>query len=327
MKVTGGLKSGVVAGDRRALAKAVTLVESTRCDDRRLAYELLTELAPHTDRSRRIGITGVPGVGKSTFIEAVGMAAIEHGHRVAVLSIDPSSALSGGSILGDKTRMGRLSVQPSAFIRPSPSGRTLGGVARRTRESIWLLEAAGYDFVVVETVGVGQSETSVADMTDCFLLLLPPAGGDELQGIKRGIVELADVVIVNKSDGELRLAAQRACTDYRNALRLFRPRYAQWRAPVGMCSALKGEGVNDVLRNIDAFFSSLERHGEITAKRRWQSRRWLHEEMGEQLLERLRRHDATSRLIDELGKSVAEGELPASAAADRIVQTFLGRVN
>ncbi len=317
------IESGIAKGDRRALAKAITLVESTRRKDRQSGFQLLSTLAPGVGRSRRIGITGIPGVGKSTFIEAVGMAAIERDYRVAVLSVDPSSTLSGGSILGDKTRMAKLSVHVNAYVRPSPSGRTLGGVTRRTRECIWVLEAAGYDFIVVETVGVGQSETAVAGMTDCFLLLLPPAGGDELQGIKRGIVELADLVVVNKSDGELMSAAKRACADYGNALRLFRPRYAQWRAPVGTCSALTGEGIHKVLDNLDEFFATLERCGEIDAKRQWQSKQWLRDEMGEQLLERLRSDEVTNRLIDELGNAVAQGALPASAAADRIVRSFL----
>ncbi|MBM3347404.1 MAG: methylmalonyl Co-A mutase-associated GTPase MeaB, partial [Betaproteobacteria bacterium] len=233
----------VRTGDRRALGRAITLVESAHPQDRGPGNRLLELLAPRAGKSIRIGLSGVPGAGKSTFIEAFGLHIIGRGHRVAVLAVDPSSSISGGSILGDKTRMELLSRREEAFIRPSPAGQTLGGVARHTRETILLVEAAGFDVVIVETVGVGQSETAVADMTDMFVLLLLPAGGDELQGIKRGIVELADLVVVNKADGPLEAAAGRAAADYRNAVHYLRPRSRNWQVEVETCSALEGRGI------------------------------------------------------------------------------------
>ncbi len=236
------LAERVRAGDRKALGRAITLVESTREEDRGRAVEMLESLMEATGDSTRVGVSGAPGVGKSTFIDRLGCYLIDRGHRVAVLAIDPSSTVSGGSILGDKTRMEQLARRPDAFVRPSPAGRALGGVARRTREAILLCEAAGFDIILVETVGVGQSETMVADMTDAFLLLLAPGGGDELQGIKRGIIELADVVAVNKTDGELESAARQTAADYRLALNVLRPRTQAWKVPVQACSALTGMG-------------------------------------------------------------------------------------
>jgi LAO/AO transport system kinase len=238
------LADAVISGKRRALARAITLVESSRHEHRADAKALLAQIMPNSGNAIRIGVSGVPGVGKSSFIEAFGEHIIEQGHRLAVLAVDPSSGRTGGSVLGDKTRMARLASNPSAFIRPSPSAGTLGGVARRTRESILLCEAAGYDVVLVETVGVGQSEYAVADMTDMFLLLMLPGGGDELQGMKRGIMELADLILVNKADGELRAAATRAAADYANALRLFRPRVHGWTVPVESCRRGLGPGGN-----------------------------------------------------------------------------------
>ncbi|MCP4041106.1 MAG: methylmalonyl Co-A mutase-associated GTPase MeaB, partial [Gammaproteobacteria bacterium] len=234
------LAEDVRAGKRRALARAITLTESTRSDHRAASAKLLEILTPHTGDSVRIGISGVPGAGKSTFIESLGNLIIDAGHRVAVLTVDPSSVLSGGSILGDKTRMELLSRREEAYIRPSPAGRTLGGVTRNTREALLLCEAAGFDVILVETVGVGQSETAVAEMTDMFLLLLLPGGGDELQGIKRGIVELADLVLINKADGELAVAAERSALEYRSALRLLHPHSKNWNGRVETCSALNG---------------------------------------------------------------------------------------
>ena len=247
------LAEAVFAGDRRALAQAVTLVESSRKDHQDLAAKLMEQLSPFSGTSIRIGISGAPGVGKSTFIEAFGNHLLGLGHRVAVLSVDPTSVLSGGSILGDKTRMPTLARAQAAFIRPSPAGHILGGVARHTRESIVVCEASGFDVVIVETVGVGQSETAVADMIDMFVLLLLPDSGDELQGIKRGIVELADLVLVNKADGDLELHAQRTAAEYANALRLIRPRSRHWEVPVRTCSALTGDGIPEV-------WSLVERH-------------------------------------------------------------------
>ena len=237
------LADGVLDGNRRALAQAITLIESTRRDHRAAASDLLERLMPHAGGSIRLGISGVPGVGKSTFIEALGNHVIDPGHRVAVLTVDPSSAISGGSILGDKTRMELLSRRPEAYIRPSPAGKTLGGVTRRSREALILCEAAGFDVIIVETVGVGQSETKVADMTDMFVLLLLPGGGDELQGIKRGIMELADLILINKADDELKALAGRSAAEYRNALRLLHPRSANWKVEVQTCSARDGTGI------------------------------------------------------------------------------------
>src|SRR5690554_1927349 len=250
------LAEQVVAGDRRALARAITLVESTRPDHRASADALLAKLLPETGKAVRLGISGVPGVGKSTFIEAFGLYLIEQGRRVAVLAVDPSSRRAGGSILGDKTRMELLSRSPDAFIRPSPAGRSLGGVARRTREALLLCEAAGYDVGIVETVGVGQSETAVAEMVDLFALLLLPGGGDELQGIKKGIVELAELVIVNKADGEMRAAAGRAAAEYRSALRMLRPLMENWKVPVLQVSSIEKRG-------LEAVWQAILKHREV----------------------------------------------------------------
>src|SRR5579872_1841209 len=247
------LAAAVGRGDRRALARAITLVESTRDDDREADEQLLGAVgAGAGDGSARLGISGAPGVGKSTFIEAFGLAVIERGHKVAVLAVDPSSRRGGGSLLGDKTRMTELARDARAFIRPSPAGTTLGGVARRTREAILLAEAAGFDVVIVETVGVGQSETAVADMVDMFLLLLAPGGGDDLQGIKRGIVELADLILVNKADGDLKPAALRAVADYQHAVRMLRPASAEAAVEVVPVSALHHEGIDRLWRMIEA---------------------------------------------------------------------------
>jgi LAO/AO transport system kinase len=314
----------VRAGDRQALARAVTLVESTRPDHRGEAAALLASLAPHAGGAFRIGISGVPGVGKSTFIEALGLQLIGAGRRVAVLSVDPSSAVSGGSILGDKTRMAELSRRPEAFIRPSPAGGTLGGVARRTREALLLCEAACYDVVVVETVGVGQSETAVGSMTDLFLLLLLPGGGDELQGMKRGIVELADLVLVNKADGELAPAAARAVEAYRAALGLLRPRTAGWEVPVASCSALAGTGIAEAWQTMLRFREAMAASGAFAARRSAQARDWLWSETAEGLLERLREHPGVRERLAALEEAVAAGTLPPTVAARGLLDSFLG---
>ncbi|HKY65292.1 MAG TPA: methylmalonyl Co-A mutase-associated GTPase MeaB, partial [Acidimicrobiales bacterium] len=248
---TDDLARGLTTGDRRALARSITLVESARADRRAEAAALLDAVLPETGRAVRVGISGTPGAGKSTFIDELGSHLTAAGHRVAVLAVDPSSSRSGGSIMGDKTRMERLARDPAAFIRPSPSGGTLGGVARRTREAAFLCEAAGFDVVLVETVGVGQSETVVADMVDCFVLLAAPGGGDELQGIKRGIMELADVIVVNKADGDLLPAARRAVADHRHAVHLLRPKHPGWTVPVLAVSALHGTGIDEVWTEVE----------------------------------------------------------------------------
>ncbi|MHB8835985.1 MAG: methylmalonyl Co-A mutase-associated GTPase MeaB [Candidatus Methylomirabilia bacterium] len=318
------LAAAVRGGDRRALARAVTLVESTRSDHRDEAARLIELLAPAAGGAFRIGISGVPGAGKSTFIEAFGLHLIAAGHRVAVLSVDPSSPASGGSILGDKTRMAELARRPEVFIRPTPSGGTLGGVARRTREALLVCEAAGFDIVLVETVGVGQSETAVAGMTDLFLLLLVPGGGDELQGIKRGIVELADLVLVNKADGDLAGAAERAVEAYRNALTLLRPRSAGWDVPVAACSSVTGAGIAAAWDAMQRYRETMTASGELAARRAGQAGEWLWGETAETLFERLREHPGVRERLPQLERAVREGALPPTLGARRLIERFLG---
>ena len=321
------LAEAVRAGDRRSLAQAITLIESTRSEDRDAATQLLELLAPHAGQSIRIGISGVPGVGKSTFIENFGTYVIEQGHKIAVLAVDPSSAISGGSILGDKTRMETLSMQPKAYIRPSPAGGTLGGVTRHTRETICIVEAAGFDVIVVETVGVGQSETAVAEMTDMFMLMLLPGGGDELQGIKRGIIELADLVVVNKADGDLATAAGRAAADYGNALGFIHPRHPDWEVPVITCSALQNQGLDKVWEIIERYTETMSQNGELEKSRAAQAHAWLWSETAETLLESLKESPVVREKITELEKAVAAGKTSPWVAAHRLVKTFLQKIN
>ena len=313
----------ILSGNRRALSKAITLVESTRPDHRQQADELLAALMPHTGNSFRIGITGSPGVGKSTFIEAIGETIIARGQKLAVLAIDPSSSRSGGSILGDKTRMETLTQNEHAFIRPTPAGKTLGGVARRSFETMLLCEAAGFDVVMVETVGVGQSETRVADMTDMFLLLLSPGGGDELQGIKRGIMELADLLIVNKADGTQETLAKRTASDYRNALKLLRPRHINWIPPVETCSALEQSGITEVWDILSKYQQFLNDNELLVPQRRDQMRAWMWSQVSEGLTEALHKDETMTNTIRETENEVLEGRLPASTAANRLIETFL----
>ncbi|MDJ0683987.1 MAG: methylmalonyl Co-A mutase-associated GTPase MeaB [Alphaproteobacteria bacterium] len=314
------LADRVLGGDRRALAQAITLVESTRPDHRRAADALLEAVMPHTGAAIRLGVSGAPGVGKSTFIECFGNSIVTRGRRLAVLAVDPSSRRSGGSILGDKTRMETLARNPNAFIRPSPAGATLGGVARRTREAGLLCEAAGFDVILVETVGVGQSETAVAEMTDMFLLLLAPGGGDELQGVKRGIVELADLLLVNKADGALREQADRTAGDYRNALALLRPSVAAWTPQVLTCSALAGDGMAAIWDRIEAYRAALRESGDWAARRRAQALDWLWSELGEGLIEAVRSAPRARPLLEAAQAEVRDGVLPPAVAARRIVQ-------
>ena len=309
-------------GDRRALAKGITLVESTRPDHRDQAAALLELIMPHTGDSIRLGISGVPGVGKSTFIESFGNHVIDQGHRVAVLAVDPTSALSGGSILGDKTRMESLSRNADAFIRPSPAGQTLGGVTRRTRETLLLCEAAGFDVIIVETVGVGQSETAVAQMTDMFLLLLLPGGGDELQGIKRGIMELADLILVNKADGDQQAAAERTVADYRTAVHFLHPRSRHWQVQVQPLSALRGRGVDEVWQTVEEYRAALTDVGEISARRAAQARQWMWSETADSLLAELKASDAVKAMVGALEQDVTEGRLPATVAAKKLIEAF-----
>ena len=317
------LERSILSGDRRALARAITVIESSRADHRAVALDLLKRLASHSGASVRIGITGSPGVGKSTFIEALGNHVVDTGHRLGVLSVDPSSALSGGSILGDKTRMSTLAKRSEAYIRPSPTRGVLGGVGARTREAIIVCEAAGFDVVFVETVGVGQSETSVAAMTDMFVLLLAPASGDELQGMKRGIVELADLILINKADGELEPLAQRTAADYRSSLCLLQPRSSNWTAPVELCSALHGVGVAEAWNVIVRYRDTLTAHGEIARRRGEQARDWLWSYIAENLVAALKKRPKIERLLPELEVAVTEGRLPPTVAAQELLDTFL----
>ena len=317
------LATKIIAGDRRALARGITLVESTRADHRAEANELLAAILPATGRSVRVGVSGAPGSGKSTLIEALGVHVIDYDHRVAVLAVDPSSTRSGGSILGDKTRMGELVKHEAAFVRPSPTGGTLGGVARRTREAMLLCEAAGFDVVLVETVGVGQSEVAVAGMVDCFMLLIAPAAGDELQGIKRGIMELADLVVVNKADGDLKAVAGTTASDYANALRLVRPRTPVWEPRVVLCSALEGTGIADVWAAVEGFRAALTAAGELDARRAEQARDWMWSEISDSLLERLRADPTAASAARRLEADVRAGRMPPTAAAERVLLAFL----
>ena len=318
------IASAVRDGDRRALGRAITLVESQRDKDRLGAEALLEALLGHRIEAIRVGVSGVPGVGKSTFIETFGRHVIGEGHRVAVLAVDPSSSVSGGSILGDKTRMEELGRNANAFIRPSPTGGALGGVTRRTPEAIALCEAAGYDVVIVETVGVGQSETAVKDMTDIFVLLLSPTGGDELQGMKKGIVELADLILVNKADGALEAAARNTVSDYRNAVHLLRPASPNWDVPVDACSAFTGAGISETWRRIEAYRQALGDSGEIAARRAAQAQSWLWSEVGESLLAILRDQPDVKRLLPALERDVVEGRMVVAQAARRLLAEFLG---
>ncbi len=315
------LKDRILAGERRALARAVTLVESSRADHRAQAAALLDALRGHGREALRIGLSGTPGVGKSTFIEAFGMMLTDAGLRVAVLAVDPSSARSGGSILGDKTRMEQLSRVPSAFIRPSPSQASLGGVARRTRAAVSLCEAAGFDVVLIETVGVGQSETMVAEMCDLFVLLLAPAGGDELQGVKRGIMEIADLILVNKADGDLRATATRTVADYAGALRLLRKRPQD---PEGFpkalaVSAVEGAGIETAWAEMQNLAQWRREAGIWEETRATQAAHWFETELREGLLARLREDKTIRAAIETRVRDVAEGKISPDAAAAEIL--------
>ena len=314
------LAAAVSQGDRVALARAITLIESRKPEDAESAQELLVTLLPRTGNSHRIGITGVPGVGKSTFIEAFGLQRVEEGRRVAVLAVDPSSSVSGGSILGDKSRMNRLAQREEAFIRPSPAGASLGGVARRTRETMLLCEAAGFDLILVETVGVGQSETVVADMVDLFLVLMLPGAGDELQGIKRGVLELADIVAVNKSDGDQLAAARIAQSEYSSVLRYTRGEVDGW-APKALCvSAHTGDGLETLWQRIEEHRATLEGNGRWEGKRREQRRSWLRSLLSESVLDRFYgRADVKTRL-PEIEEAVMEGRMTAVQGAQELLQ-------
>ncbi len=330
--------AGIAKGDRVLLSQAITLAESTRSAHQIIANNILqlcaTQKAARTEVvdqiirksteksakiSIRIGITGVPGVGKSTFIESFGLRLIAEGYRVAVLAIDPSSRLTRGSILGDKTRMDVLATHPDAYVRPSAAGTSLGGVARRTREAVLLCEAAGYDIVIIETVGVGQSETTVRDLTDFFLLLLLPNAGDELQGVKRGIVEMADAVVINKADGAAVNAAKQARLQYHNALHLFPPKSNNWTVPCAVCSATEGTGIDEIWTIIQRYYEHTTANSYFNSNRQTQAKQWLHQAIGETVLERFYANDAVSAQLLAVEKAVVAGELSVNMAVEKLL--------
>jgi LAO/AO transport system kinase len=310
--------AGVLGRQRRALAKAITLIESSRLDHQARAQKVMGALLPSTGKAIRIGISGVPGVGKSTVIEALGLYLIEQGHRVAVLAIDPSSSISGGSILGDKTRMELLSQRDEAFIRPSPASGALGGVAHRTREALLLCEAAGFDVVIVETVGVGQSETAVAGMTDVFVLLQLPNAGDDLQGIKKGIVELADLVVFNKADIDPR-AAEVACGQMRSALHMLRPLSTHWQIPVLKISAMKKEGLTEFWQAIEKYKQTMQAAGEFDNKRKHQALAWMWDMIETGLHQQFREHPIIKRELPSVADGVSHGRITPGAGAQQLL--------
>jgi LAO/AO transport system kinase len=314
--------SGILAGDRNLLSRAITLLESRREDHLALAEEIVQAVLPKSGGAHRIGITGVPGVGKSTLIEALGMKLVDEGHRVAVLAVDPSSAISGGSILGDKSRMENLARHERAFIRPSPNAQSLGGVGRKTRESMLLCEAAGFDVVLVETVGVGQSETLVAQMVDCFLFLALPGAGDELQGIKRGIMEMADIIAVNKADGDQLTLARAAVGDFNAVLGLLRPRSEHWRSVALMLSSESGAGLDELWKTILRHRKAIEDGGDLQRQRQEQQTHWMWALIEERLRDRFQRHPMVRAALAEVESEVRSGKLSATAAARRLLQIF-----
>lgn len=319
--------AGVLAGDRTVLARAITLVESNAPAHFEQAQELVQALAPRRGQAMRVGITGIPGAGKSTLIETLGMQLLAQGRRVAVTAVDPSSTVTGGSVLGDKTRMEKLAADPRAFVRPSPSGGTLGGVTRKTRETILLFEAAGFDVVLIETMGVGQSETLVREMADIFLLVLIPGGGDELQGIKKGVIELADAIVINKADGPHREAALLAQAEYARALHYLRPATQGWQTRAFTASALTGQGVPELWAMVEEFMDHARRSGVLTDRRRQQERQWLRQLVRDQLEARFQQHPAVRALLPELEEAVASGEVPVVAAARRLLRAFAATVD
>ena len=322
---TKSLAQDLRAGSRAGLARAITLIESRRSDHQAAARELVQALLAHTGKAIRVGITGSPGVGKSTTIDALGMLLIERGHKVAVLAVDPSSARTGGSILGDKTRMARLAASDHAYIRPSPASGTLGGVAAKTREAMLLCEAAGFDVVLVETVGIGQSETAVCDMTDFFLALMLPGAGDELQGIKKGLVELADMIAINKADGDNIKRANHAAADYRSALHILTPRSENWHPPVITYSALTGAGLDTLWQKIIDHRTAMNASGEFAARRREQQVKWMWSMLESRMMARLRADASIRAKVKKTEAEVADGRLTPSLAAEQLAELLRER--
>jgi LAO/AO transport system kinase len=316
------LADSVRSGNIRSLAKAITLIESRNPEHSKEATDLLDDLLPGTGNSIRVGISGVPGVGKSTFIEALGMNLLQQGHKIAILAVDPSSQLSGGSILGDKTRMEELAREKNAFIRPSPAGKTLGGVAQKTRETMLLCEAASYDVIIVETVGVGQSEIAVASMVDFFLLLQLSNAGDELQGIKKGVMEIADAILINKAEGENRPRAELARQQYQNALHLLKPKSYHWQVPALLCSALHNQGIDEVWQMIIDFVATMKQHGEFENKRRLQANDWMWALVMDDLKDLFLRDKNVAAMIDQVQIGVSQGTTTPGAAARRLLEAF-----
>jgi len=314
--------NGVLSGDRMRLARAISLVESSNPEHQKLAQQLLIGIAPATGRAHRIGITGVPGVGKSTFIESFGNLLIEQGHKVAVLAVDPSSSRSGGSILGDKTRMETLANNPNAYIRPSPSSGRLGGVTRTTRETMLVMEAAGYDVILVETVGAGQNETVVADMTDFFLVLMLPGAGDELQGIKKGILELADLIAVNKCEGDNEQKAEAARQHYANALHILTPSSPNWQPPVLKISGLTGVGLPDLWTRVEEHHKIFLESGELSAIRKGQRIKWMWSLIEDRLMDAVKRHPDVRAHLPEIRRQVEQGEITVPLAGLKLLQMF-----
>jgi LAO/AO transport system kinase len=310
---------GVRSQNRRILSKTITLIESSRPDHQQLARKIVDQLLPHTGKAVRLGITGVPGVGKSTFIESFGMLLVGGGYRVAVLAVDPSSSRSGGSVMADKTRMEKLAVEPNAFIRPSPSGGTLGGVARKTRETMLVCEAAGFDVIIVETIGVGQSETTVASMVDFFLVLMLSGAGDELQGIKRGVLELADAIAINKADGDNLQKAKKAARMYASALHMLQPASPNWDPPVLTCSALEMTGIAEIWQTVITFYEKFTASGELEQKRKKQALDWLWSLVEDGLKARFYTHPEIKRRLDQIARAVENGDTTPTLAADKLL--------
>ena len=320
------LASQILEGNRAALARSITLVESRKPEHRTIAHDLLTRLMPYTGKAHRVGITGVPGVGKSTTIDQLGTNLTEAGKKVAVLAVDPSSTRTGGSILGDKTRMERLANDRNAFIRPSPSAGTLGGVAARTRETMFLCEAAGYDVILVETVGIGQSETTVADMVDFFLVLMLPGAGDELQGIKKGVLEIADMIAINKAEGENWARARKAAAGYRAALHIMTPSSPNWTPPVMTVSGLANESLDKMWGKVLDHQTKLTASGELQTKRSGQQVRWMWSMLDDSMMAILHENKDVKLLLEEVETSVREGRMPASLAVEKIMERLMQSV-